>query len=202
MPFQDSITTTALLEDLFIQQDPVAWSAFHQRLNPILRGTARRMGLGEADVEEVVQECLLRVVKSYREGGYVRSGGKLRAWIVAILRNQVRDVQRRKGREMELDTELRDSLVSARPDILAIWDEEAQRQLGIDVLDLLRRNGDFDAGTLKAFEQHVLLGRDAKEVAVELEVGVWTIYKARQRCSARFRQLMKELSACYGFLSD
>lgn len=196
----ESVTTTALLERLFIQEDSSAWRLFDKRLRPVLLGTARRMGVGEADAQEVVQDCLVRVVGTYREGGYARTGGRLRSWILAILRNRVRDLFRRRALEPGLHTESVLGTIPAQEQFDHIWSEEARRQLGRDVLDLLRRCGEFDERTILAFEQHVLFDRDAKEVAKEIGVSVWAVYKARQRCSARFREVADELSTLYGFL--
>lgn len=202
LPPDETVTTTELLERLFVTEDAEAWAVYDKRLRPILHGTARRMGLGESDAQEVVQDCLVRVVGSYRDGGYTREGGRLRAWILSILRNRVRDLYRRRDLEPALSSDSQLGAVAAGGKLEEVWDEEARCQLGHDVLELLRRCGEFDDRTIRAFEQHVLLGRDAKDVGSELGVSVWAIYKARQRCTARFREVASELSAFYGFLNE
>ncbi len=192
-----SMTTTALLESLFSEEDPSAWQAFDSRLRPVLLGVAARMGLPEADAHDAVQECLAQVVASARGGGYDRSKGRLRTWVLAVLKNRVRDAQRRHQRGPALKTESAIAQVPADDELERLWEEESRRRLIADALDALRRSGEVRESHLRAFELYAVQGKPAADVASELGTSRWTVYKATERCKSLFKQLVTELTASY-----
>ncbi len=195
-----SMTTTALLESLFSEEDPSAWQAFDSRLRPVLLGVAARMGLSEADAQDAVQECLAQVVAGAREGGYDRNKGRLRTWVIAVLKNRVRDAQRRRRRAPAMATESVIAQLPADDELERVWEEESRRRLIADALDTLRKSGEVLESNLRAFELYALQEKPAADVASELGMTRWAVYKATKRCKSLFQKLVAELTASYELL--
>ena len=197
IPSSLSITTSTLLESLFSEEDPEAWQVFDARLRPVLLGVAARMGLSVADAQDAAQECLAQVVASARAGGYDRTKGRLRAWVLAVLRNRVRDVQRR---HRDAPAQATESVMGQLPidaELEQAWEEESRRRLVADALVALRRYGEFSAGNLRAFELFVIQGEPASTVAAELGMTRWAVYKASERCKSRFKEIVAGLTTAY-----
>ncbi len=128
LPSSLSVTTSTLLESLFAKEDPETWQVFDARLRPVLLGVAARMGLSTADAQDAAQECLAQVVASGRAGRYDRHKGRLRTWILAVLKNRVRDVHRRRR---AAPLQATDSSLGRLPGDAALerlWDEESRSQ--------------------------------------------------------------------------
>ena len=195
-----SMTTTALLESLFSEEDPAAWQAFDSRLRPILLGVAARMGLSEADAQDAVQECLAQVIAGARDGGYDRSKGRLRTWVIAVLKNRVRDVHRRRQRAPAMASESAIARLPADDELERVWEEESRRRLIADALETLRRSGEVLENNLRAFELYALEEKPAADVARELGMTRWAVYKATKRCKSLFQKLVVELTASYELL--
>ncbi|MFT7670889.1 MAG: RNA polymerase sigma factor (sigma-70 family) [Planctomycetota bacterium] len=195
----DSVTTTALLNSLFDLQESTTWAAYEARLRPVLFGTARRMGLDGCNADEVVQDCLVDVIKGYRKGNYSRDQGRLKSWILAILRNRVRDHFRSQNRQPDVYSESIFYEMPGPDELNGFWTKEAQAKIAIDALARLRRETGIAEKSVTAFELHILRGKDVNSVAVELNMGVAAVYKACQRCTTRFQEMSTDIQEAYGF---
>lgn len=71
--------------------DPAALDALVTEYLPLVYNIVRRSVRHSADVDDVVQETMLQVVRGV---GSLRDPERLRAWLVAITVNQIRDHQR------------------------------------------------------------------------------------------------------------
>ena len=71
--------------------DPAALDAVAAEYLPLVYNIVRRSLRRSADVDDVVQETMLQFVRGV---GSLRDLGRLRAWLVAITVNQIRDHQR------------------------------------------------------------------------------------------------------------
>jgi RNA polymerase sigma factor (sigma-70 family) len=74
--------------------DPVAFGQLVRRHAPIARRMAVLWGAG-ADADDVVQDAF---VKAYAALPGFRLGGEFRAWLLAIVRNETRNLFRSRGR--------------------------------------------------------------------------------------------------------
>src|SRR5262245_47509887 len=117
-------TTTTLLDGLFDPENRSVWGEFDARYRPIIIGCARRLGVSDDDAADLAQETLARFIQEYRLGKYDRQRGRLRSWIIAMLKYRVADLQRAraKRREQRGDSAMVD--LSARDDFDAVWEAE------------------------------------------------------------------------------
>ncbi|MCP3915378.1 MAG: sigma-70 family RNA polymerase sigma factor [bacterium] len=196
-----TITTTALLENLFEREDAHAWEEYHRRLRPILIRSAHRMGFSGDDAADVAQETLMRVVAAGRRGDYERGKGRLQAWIQTILRNIAID----RLRKMEPARNARgESILDQLPtpeETEKIWREEVRMRIHSEALRLLRSRGSMHDTTLRAFEMIALEGRDVREVADELGLEPNAVYIAKHRCLTRLTEHVDELTELYELMA-
>jgi RNA polymerase sigma-70 factor (ECF subfamily) len=192
-----SRTTTALLEGLLRGEDERLWDEFSTRYRPIVIAFSRRMGLGDADAEDVAQETLVQFLQAYRAGKYDRTRGRLRSWIVGIAKYRVADVQRR-GAETPAG-----SCVAALADredenrLSEIWDAEHRREVLRQALLRVRQVSRLDPQTVDVFERMALRDEPPAEVAAALGLTLNDVYVAKHRATSRLREIIREIEAEY-----
>ncbi len=190
-------TTSSLLAALMDREDQGVWYELDGRYRPVVMGLARKMGLSNADAEDVAQEMLSKLVTAYREGKYDRTRGRLRSWIVQIARNCIVDAHRaRSSRGVQRG----DSAITGVPsenEFERLWDEEHRGLILDRALSELRGSTRMDERTIRAFEEVGLRGRSAEEVASDLGLSIDSVYAAKSRCTKELREIVSRLSIVY-----
>jgi RNA polymerase sigma-70 factor (ECF subfamily) len=177
-------TSQTLLERLRRPDDEAAWQRFATLYTPLLYSWARRVVGQPADAADLVQDVLTTLVHQLPQFRY-QPGKSFRAWIRRILLNRWRTLCRRPPPlPLTVDPPATTSADSERLDEQE--ELEYRRHLLREALRLLR--SEFSATFWKAFEEHVLAGRPAEEVAASLGVAPGTVYVAKSRVFKRLRQ--------------
>jgi RNA polymerase sigma-70 factor (ECF subfamily) len=192
-----SATASALLVELFDQDNRTAWDTLDRRYRPVIIAFARRLGLGAADAADAAQETLTRFLQAYRANRYDRNRGRLRSWIIGIARNCIADIKRNRAARRERDGA---SMMADLPDehqLDAIWETECQRAILWQALEELRRSSRLHPKTIEAFRLCGILQQPASAVAEELGMTVMAVYVAKHRCLAQLREIVKRLAALY-----
>jgi RNA polymerase sigma factor (sigma-70 family) len=189
-------TSTTLLDGIRDPENDRAWTEFFTRYEPILRGFARRAGIPEAHVDDVVQESLLTFARAYRRGDYDRDRGRLRAWLRTIATSRAIDAKRRSRNTPRqiVDNPDETALIERVPaELTDAFDDEWQRA----VLDACLREirGEFDEKTVQAFERYALREEQPDRVAADLEMSVNAVYIAKSRVLARLRSIRDRIAA-------
>lgn len=190
-----SVTSTRLLAGLFDAQNDAAWLEFHAGYAPIILGVARRCGLNEADAADVVQDTLTCFLRDYQAGKYSRERGRLRSWLVGIVRRRIADLRRWRIGRRELRGE---SAIIEAPDtgeVEALWEQERRRALLDRAMRELRESTRFGKNTIAAFEAVVLRGEAVAAVASGLGMTVSDVYAAKCRATERLRGIIERLEA-------
>lgn len=195
--FPAPTTTTVLLTQLRDADDHRAWNEFHQRYMPIILGVARQLGLDEHDAADVAQDTLSRFVVEYRLGRYDRQRGRLRAWIVAIVRYRVIDLFRERGRRREIAAGSGPLDVPDEHRLTEMWEQEHRRVLLARAMEELRRSTRIGDRALQAFQQFVVEQRAAADVAAALDMSTADVYVAKNRIANRLRAIVQQLEAQY-----
>ena len=84
-------TSTTLLANLAEREsgiDQAAWFRFFDLYQPVMVEFARLRGAGD-DAEDVVQEVLANLAKTFQSGRYERAKGSFRAYLGKMLRNEL-----------------------------------------------------------------------------------------------------------------
>ncbi|MEZ6062485.1 MAG: sigma-70 family RNA polymerase sigma factor [Planctomycetaceae bacterium] len=103
-----------------------SWERFNERYTPRMYRWARRMGLSQADAEEVCQDLMLKLLKRLKTLTY-NPDLTFRGWLRAVTRNAVIDfIEARKRMHPMEDTALQ-ALVDRHPleqELNRLFDEE------------------------------------------------------------------------------
>jgi RNA polymerase sigma-70 factor (ECF subfamily) len=190
-------TTSTFLNDLGDFGNDAGWRRFVTRYEPAIRSYLRHMGVGPADVEDVLQEILLSVVRSWRSGTYDRSMGRLRSWVFGITYRRVVDAFRARLKERVTDVDgTRDAVpVEEIPDQSAsesVWEREWRAALvGAAIVQLRGESAD---SAFRVFERLVIEERPPKDVALELGMTVNAVYQVKFRMLRRLGELTRTLA--------
>jgi RNA polymerase sigma-70 factor (ECF subfamily) len=190
-----TVTNTSLLNGLLDSGNDRVWSDFYGRYQPILVSFSRRLGLSDADAQDAAQEALTAFASSYREGAYDRVKGRLRTWLMAITTYKVRDIQRKRGRQMVITDEADHTrFLNQIPDersISSVWDAEWARAMMGECLAQVRR--EVKPQTMRAFELFAIEGWPASKVAAELGITENAVWIAKNRVTTRLRKVQEFL---------
>jgi RNA polymerase sigma-70 factor (ECF subfamily) len=177
-------TSSSLLERLRRPADREAWSRFVELYTPLLYYWARQAGLQEADAADLVQEVLTLLFQKLPEFTYDRHKS-FRARLHTVTLNKWRELRRRRA-PAALDGGAALAEVPAADERGALEEAEYRRHLVQLALQALQ--AEFPATTWKAFQEYVVAGRGAEQVAAELGVRVGTVYAAKSRVLTRLRR--------------
>jgi RNA polymerase sigma-70 factor (ECF subfamily) len=189
-------TSASLLEEVR-QHDPEGWTRLVQLYSPLVYWWCRRKGLASSDVEDVVQEVFVTVMRRITQFQIGRDRpGSFRAWLRTITWVRVADHLRRErqtpaavgGERLEW---VEEAMAYPRRVERPEPDDVEERQLLLyRVLELVRP--EFAEDTWQAFLHTTLEDRKAADVARDLGMSVNSVFSARSRVLRRLRQLLAE----------
>jgi RNA polymerase sigma-70 factor (ECF subfamily) len=190
-------TTSALLSGLRENDNSRAWEQFDARYRPLILAYAQRLGLDAEHAADVAQESLLCFIRDYRDGKYQRERGRLRSWIIGIVKHRALDALRGRARRRG---ERGESVIDTLADnawLESEWEQERRQLLLRRALAELRETSRTADRTIQAFEQLVLNGRTVNDVAAALGMTPSDVYTAKNRVAERLRDILSQLDALY-----
>lgn len=190
--FSVTITSTDLLLGLRDPNNSSIWQQYVDRYRPLLVKYGRKLGLKDADAEDVAQLTLVTFCRAYQDGKYDRERGRLRVWLFAIARNQILNWHRRRDREVQISND------ADRTDFFAgiddenrmeqVWEEEWRDAVVKHCLDEIRR--EVEPRTFEAFELFATQGVAAEVVGEKLGITANAVFGAKRRILRRLRELL------------
>lgn len=192
-----SRTSTIFLHRLGDPGDHLVWETFDRRYRPIIVGFAVRLGLDHADAADIAQETTIRFVEEYRAGRYDRDRGRLRTWIMELVRTRVATLRRKVARRGVVAG---DSTIVQLGDARGLdqaWDEERNREILRRSMEELRETSRTGERTMEAFEALCVHRVAPAVVAEQLGMTVRDVYLAKCRVAQRLRRIAARLEAEY-----
>lgn len=190
-------TTTQLLEGLSSSANDAIWREFDARYRPILVATGKRLGLDDDDAAETAQSALTQFVQAFQGGKYDRERGRLRAWLLGILKHRIADLGRKRMQRRERRGE---SAIVDVPDderLSDVWDAERRRCMLNHAIAELRNTSKLNEKTLRAFELYAGQGRPVLDVAEILGITAHDVYVAKNRVAERLREILARQEAIF-----
>lgn len=181
------LTHSSLLVQLRDGSSSPAWEEFVVTYQPLIQRTLRATGISASDLDDAVQDVLLKLLHVLPAFAYQRQRGFFRHWLKRVTRNTARDRQRRR----QLPTLPADS-VEDLPAAEQRWDSEFERALLQTAVRQIQ--GEFRPRTWKCFEHHLIQGDTAQATALQVGVSINAVYVNCSRVTARLR----EFCAFYG----
>jgi RNA polymerase sigma-70 factor (ECF subfamily) len=185
-----SRTPASLLERLKLAENQDAWRRFVQLYAPMIYRWASQAGLGSNEAADLVQDVFLILIEKLREFNY-DGQRSFRAWLKTVTLNKWREQARRRmpAPTVTADGNLPDA---ESPNLADLFEEnEYRRCLVHRAMQVVQ--ADFEPATWKAWQEFVVEGRPAKEVAAELGLSVNAVYLAKGRVLARLREELSGL---------
>jgi RNA polymerase sigma-70 factor (ECF subfamily) len=183
-------TSPSLLARLRQPAQQEAWARFVKLYTPFLYHWARQLKLNEQDAADLVQDVFLVLVRKLQ--GFTYDPQKsFRGWLRTVMLNKWRDVQRQRAVQTARKSEPFVSDLAGPDDVVAFEEAEYRQYLVSRALRLMR--AEFQPATWQACWEHVVSGKPAAEVAVELGISLNSVYAAKSRVLRRLRQELQGL---------
>ena len=187
---QNDSTATSLIVRVR-SADPDAWEKLTRLYGPVVYGWARQAGLQPYDASDVMQNVFQAVTQHIVRFRKDLRTDSFRGWLWTITRNKILDHFR-----------------GLKPMAKPIGGSDAYQQLqqlaerppsrespsgSIELSGLRRRalklvQGSFENRTWRAFWRTAVEGDSPADVAADLEISTWAVYKARSRVLQRLRE--------------
>lgn len=196
-PYDEPSTDHSLLRRAQSGHDE-GWQTLVQIYGPIVYRWIRRLDVQPADAADVMQETFLAVATALPRFDAVTADATFRGWLWTIARNKLRDRQRREGRQPTIDGSqarrlIEQVAVPAIDDVDPPSSQEDDAKLARSrTLELMRQS--FDPRSWRMFWETMVEDRDPQDVADEMNVSRWAVYKARARVLQRLRQELDGLA--------
>lgn len=178
--------------------DDEAWQRIVQIYGPLVYGWARRSGLQPQDAADATQETFAAVASSLPKYDPHRVGATFRGWLWTIARNKAADLVRHQMKQCHArggSTNLArlnavnaplsnaDNALHQLPEQQDAQDDPTCANDRTEVIQraLAVMRTKFEPTTWRAFWRTVIDGLTPDEVAAELNLSRWAVYKARSR---------------------
>ena len=179
--------------------DVDAWQEFVTYYREFIRMVLFQMNLKSPDVDDLIQEILIKIWKSLPEHEYNKERARFRTWLSRLIRNQVVDhmrsnQSRSKKHTAFFEKEVEGQKVVAEPAVEEIIEKEWE----VYVVQLALKNIEslFSSRAIEAFTMSVD-GKTAEEIAMHLGVKPNSVIKLKNRVKERLmveiRHLRSEL---------
>ena len=195
MSIANSSTSTSLLQQAK-NHDPVAWERLAKLYGPLVYQWARQAGLQPDDAADVMQSVFASLSKNLVRFQRRTVEDSFRGWLFVLVRNQIRDFFRNKQKQvnaaggtaaLQMIHELAESAASSD----SVDGQVEMGQLRRRALQLVQ--AEFEPRTWIAFWRLVVEGDDAKDIAADMGISAWTVYKAKARILKRLRDEFTDL---------
>lgn len=186
-------TTVEILGRLRAGGSDSDWSDLDRRYRPLAVAVARKLGLRQEDAEDAAQQALLEFYAGWQRGDYDATRGRLRTWLISIVRHRSIDLLRRGDLR---DGWRGDSAIGVQVDdseLEGAWDAEWRRAVLAEAIVRLRTTSRVEPKTLDAFDRFALQNVPGEVVAAELGIAVEEIYRIKSRMLKRLRELIDEV---------
>ncbi len=196
-------TRESLLDRLKVEGAHDAWREFfHLYWRPILR-YARKLGLGEHEAQEILQETMVALMRQLPQFAYDPQRGRFRNFLLTIVHRKALNYLRRESKRSELPWDGKGENRSLDPfgngDAFA---REAklrwQEALVEEAIRRVRAESKLRDATFAVFEAYVLQRRPAEVVAFEFGLKENAVYQIRNRLLRRVQAEVRKLTIAAG----
>jgi RNA polymerase sigma-70 factor, ECF subfamily len=176
--------------------DEGAWHDLCELYRPLIAGWLRRQSVPEADIDDLMQEIFLAVVRGLPSFCHSGRRGAFRAWLRTIAYNYSCDYWKSPARRTAAsgDDAARSALgLIEDPDspLNRYWDDEHDRYVLRCLLEAVKL--EFEPATVRAFQLVALDGVPGAQAAGALGISLTAVYIAKSRVLSRLRELAQGL---------
>ena len=205
-------TRSSLLRRLRTGDDQQGWQDFYRIYGGLIRFFAEKAGLTADEVEEVVQETAIGVVRGLPNYTYDPKVCRFKTWLLNLVRWRIQDQIRRRRRATHeshkahptagirrnaRNTSTEETATAERvadptvPEFGAEWDAAWEKNLFDQALAVVRECA--DERQFQVFDLYVMKDWRPQEVAQTLGISVARVYLAKHRISALLKKEIHQL---------
>ena len=172
-------TRSTLLNRMKNDGDQEGWVDFFNTYWKLIYSVAKKVGLSDADAQDVVQETILTVHRKIKEFDYDRNKGSFKGWLKVITRSRITDHWRKQGRRPDKPNKHINEDAGSRPDetipdpsgfeLERIWEQEWQSNLHSMAIDRVRQK--ISAQQFQIFDCYVLKEWSVENIKRKLDTG-------------------------------
>ncbi len=178
-------------------RDRRAWIDFFGIYAPMVSGFVRRLGLPDADADDVTQEIMLVAQAALQQGTYKPEKGRFRAWLFGVARRQAmiaHRARRRPSRAQMIAPESGVNPLAQLEDPRAeaerlIWEQEWRYALLGQALNHIRK--EVPEKEYQAFIRYAVQREPVEQVAEELGLSPSSVYVYKSRVLGALREWTK-----------
>jgi RNA polymerase sigma-70 factor (ECF subfamily) len=180
-------TPKSLLERVRSRADAHSWDRLVALYRPFLVRLLRQYELTGPDLDDLLQDIFVAVIREIPVFQHNRQPGAFRRWLRLMVVNRVRGYWRsRRNALMNGRAEALDAVEDPGTSLDSIWDQEHDAHVARRLLELLRP--EFTESTWLAFCRQVMDEVKPRQVAAELGLTVNAVLIAKSRVLRRFRE--------------
>ena len=172
--------------------DPERWREFDAIYRPMLFAFLRKQHLNESDANDVVQDIFVKLLDKIQT--YDREKFRFRSWLFAVAHNALVDKARRRASyKKAIDGWVANVLRSTASDstkLAEAWVKHHREKILAHALETVRAH--TSAKVWACFEQRLLRGRHAADIAGELGIEPGTVHVNAHRVLKRVRAVCQE----------
>lgn len=187
------MTTVELLGRLRAGASQGDWADLDRRYRPLAVAVARRIGLSREDADDVSQQAMLEFYAGWQRGEYDPTRGRLRSWIISIVRHRAIDHLRRARLRAGWRGDSAVELAVDDAELEGAWDAEWRQAVLAEAIVRLRTTSRAEPRTLDAFDRFALQGVPGEVVSEELGIALDEVYRIKSRMLRRLREIIEEV---------
>jgi RNA polymerase sigma factor (sigma-70 family) len=167
-----------------------AWHDLAALYRPLLLSWLRRQSVPTHELDDLIQEILLAMVKHLPTFEHSGKPGAFRSWLRTVASNRVCDFWRNQSRRTQAAggeaLAALQQLEDPSSDLNRQWDNEHDLHVLRCVVAVVEQ--EFEPASAQAFRRLTLDGASGAAVASELGLSVAAVYQAKSRVLQRIRQ--------------
>ena len=199
-------TRQSLLTRLKDWNDQSGWNRFFETYWKLIYRVAVQCGLSAGEAQDVVQETVISVCKSMREGRYDRTRGPFKPWLLQLTRWRILDQVRKRppaqralrweDREPVCVGDVEDLPDPARDALSQVWETEWKRNLLEEGLERVKLK--VSATHFQIFDLYAIKQVPLAKVCRFFGVGAGRVYLIKHRVARVLRREIQKLEAQEG----
>lgn len=190
-------TRVSLIQRVRDHSDESAWEQFVAIYQPLITAYIRKRGVDEHDAADIVQDVFAKLVPAMARFELDQQRGRFRTWLWRVTQNALSDWMRRHATRDRAEQGWIDGqkLADENPPTIE-WDELYRHRILEVAFERVRNS--VQPATWLCFEQRILAGRPAAEIAEELGVTPNVVYVNASRVMTKVREEMNAFEESLG----
>ncbi|MBT3379642.1 MAG: sigma-70 family RNA polymerase sigma factor [Lentisphaerae bacterium] len=198
----ESATSASLLVRLRDVGNEDAWDDFYRLYSPLILSFACRRGCTPDDAADVLQETMVRLLRTFPGFSYEPALGSFRSFLLKVVDARIKDAFRRKAARERLSQRVEGGAIplteepDEKPDPGAEWDRLWDTNLLRRALEQVKNR--VQPTTFESFQLYVVEGVAISEVQARTGLPPNVIYQHRNRVMKLLRKHVEALKSELG----